>query len=123
MTNIGRSKAALRASAGLLVLMVGCGAAVVGVEQSAPTTGTSATTAMPSETLAPPPAPSGPTGGGGADGALRVVPVGGGGCVIGLNCGCIGRNCPPFFPQHHNSAPADGHPNNAPIAPRPSGGG
>src|ERR1700758_4461664 len=59
MTNIGKSAVALRASAGLFVLMVGCGAALGGVEQSAPTPGSSAALA-----------PSSP-------------------CFIGLNCGCI----------------------------------
>src|ERR1700731_2449130 len=118
MTNTVRWEIALRAGAGLFVLMVGYGAAFGGMEQSSPTPGASATSAIPSEIPLPPPAPGGPTGGGGA---LPVVPVGGGGCIPGLNCGCIGRNCPPF-PQPHHSAPANGQPNNAPAAPRPGGG-
>ncbi|OBF49499.1 hypothetical protein A5787_00690 [Mycobacterium sp. 852002-50816_SCH5313054-b] len=36
-----------------------------------------------------------PTGGGDGAGAIRVQPVGGGACIIGLNCGCIPhRTCP-----------------------------
>jgi hypothetical protein len=120
MTNIGRSEVALRASTGLFVVMVGCGAALGGVEQSAPTPGTSATSAMPSETPAPPPAPGGPTGGGGA---LPVLPATA--CIIGLNCGCVrGLTCPGAYPHHHG-ATTNGQPNYAPAAPRPgpSGGG
>jgi hypothetical protein len=80
MTNIGRSEVALRASAGLFVLMVGCGAALGGVEQNAPTPGTSATLA-----------PSSP-------------------CFIGLNCGCIHtcpNNVPQHHPAPDNDHPSD----------------
>ncbi|BBZ69497.1 hypothetical protein MPRS_05900 [Mycobacterium paraseoulense] len=54
--------------------------------------------------------PAPPTPGG----ALPVQPAGGGGCIIGLNCGCT-RNChkprprPPDVagdPQHAAPAPA-----------------
>jgi len=50
-----------------------------------------------------PPSPGGATGGGG--GALPVQPVGGGACIIGLNCGCI-RNitCPKPHPSHPDTA-------------------
>lgn len=53
-----------------------------------------------------------------ARGALPVQPVGGGGCIIGLNCGCI-RNV--TCPHPHARRPAvpdidtDQHP--APAAP------
>ena len=120
MRNIGRSKAALRASASLFVLMVGCGAAAVGAGASALAPDTTATNAMSGETPAPPPAPSGPTGGGGA---LPVLPATA--CVIGLNCGCVrGLTCPGTYPHHHG-ATTNGQPNYAPAAPRPgpSGGG
>jgi hypothetical protein len=63
-------------------------------------------------TPAPPPHPSATTGGG----ALPVVPVGGGGCIIGLNCGCV-HNC---SNQHRHPAPATVHPSDAPAG--PSGG-
>ncbi len=63
-------------------------------------------------TPAPPPHPSVTTG----RGALPVVPVGGGGCIIGLNCGCV-HNCPN---QHRHPAPAIVHPSDAPAGP---GGG
>jgi hypothetical protein len=116
MRNVGRS-VALRASAGLFVVMVGCGAAVVGAGASAPTPDTTATNAMSSAAPAPPPAPGGPTGGGGA---LPVRPATGG-CIIGLNCGCISRLCP--GPQPHHPGITNGQPNYAPVTPRPGGGG
>ncbi len=50
-------------------------------------------------------------------GALPVVPVGGGGCIIGLNCGCV-HNCPN---QHRHPAPATVQPPDTPPAP-PRGG-
>ncbi|BBY00808.1 hypothetical protein MSEO_13070 [Mycobacterium seoulense] len=65
-----------------------------------------ASTAASSSTVTPPPSPGG---------ALPVQPAGGGGCIIGLNCGCT-RNChqpprprPPAIagdPQHSAPAPA-----------------
>jgi hypothetical protein len=105
MTNIGRP-VALRASAGLFVLMVGCGAAVVGAGPSALVPDATATNAMAGEAPESPLAPRGPS------------------CIIGLNCGCIGANCPPY-PQHHHPAPANGHPTDAPTEPGPGpiGGG
>ncbi|WP_156746750.1 hypothetical protein [Mycobacterium sp. E2733] len=60
-------------------------------------------------TPAPPPAPGG---------ASPVQPAGGGGCIIGLNCGCT-RNChkprprppgPVGDPQHDAPAPVPQNP-------------
>ncbi|MGA7052412.1 MAG: hypothetical protein WBZ37_14290, partial [Mycobacterium sp.] len=86
MTKIGRSKVALRVSAGLFVLTVACGAALGGVAQRGPTPGTSATGAIPPETPVPPTTSSGPTAGG----ALIVAPAGAGmpswNCILGMNC-------------------------------------
>jgi hypothetical protein len=79
---------------------------------------TTATNAMSGETPAPPPAPSGITGGGGA---LPVLPATGG-CIIGLNCGCIGRLCPGPQPHHHPTL-TNGQPNYAPAVPRPGPSG
>jgi len=51
-----------------------------------------------------------------------VVPVGGGACIIGLNCGCIrGITCPGTV--HHPPAPASEHPPDAPAGPGPGPGG
>ena len=51
---------------------------------------------------APPPAPGTPGG------AFPAVPAGGGGCYIGLNCGCIPRiTCP--TPHRRPPAVAPGH--------------
>ena len=120
MTNVGRSEVALRACAGLFVVMVGCGAAVVGAGASAPAPDKTATNAMSSEAPAPPGNLGGPSGSGGA---LPVVPVGGGGCIPGLNCGCIrGITCPGTYPHHHPTV-TNGQPNGAPAAPHPGGGG
>ena len=122
MTNVGRSEVALRASAGLFVVMIGCGAAVVGAGASVLAPDTTATNAMSSEAPARPSNPGGPSGSGGA---LPVVPVGGGGCIPGLNCGCIrGITCPGTYPHHH-PAVTNGHPNDAPAGPGAgsSGGG
>ena len=120
MRNVGKSQVALRASAGLFVLMVGCGAAVVGAGASALAPDTTATNAMSSQAPAPPTNPGGPTGSGGA---LPVVPVGGGGCIPGLNCGCIrGITCPGTYPHHHPTV-TNGQSNGAPAAPHPGGGG
>jgi hypothetical protein len=53
-------------------------------------------------TPALPPAPGSPGG------AFPAVPAGGGGCYIGLNCGCIPRiTCP--TPHRHPPAVAPGH--------------
>jgi len=61
----------------------------------------------------PSPHPSGPTTGGGA---VPVVPVGGGACIIGLNCGCIrGITCPGTV--HHRPAPSNDHPHDPPAGP------
>jgi hypothetical protein len=88
----GRTAIALRGGAVVFVFAIGCGAGVGVVSQHE--TPVSAV----------------------ADGALPVVPVGGGGCIIGLNCGCV-HNCPN---QHRHPAPATVHPSDAPAGP---GGG
>jgi len=101
---------------GLSVLMVGCAAAVGAAQPSAPAP--AATSAFASAAQAPTPAPGGLTRGG----ALPVVPVGGGACIIGLNCGCIrGITCPGTV--HHPPAPANAHPPDAPAGPGPGPGG
>lgn len=65
-------------------------------------------TATPSVVTPAPPAPGG---------AVPVQPVGGGGCIIGLNCGCI-RNvtCPAPHPRRPN---ADNNQHSAPAPPNP----
>ncbi|WP_142404560.1 hypothetical protein [Mycobacterium shigaense] len=60
------------------------------------------------------PAPPAPGDGGGA---LPVKPVGGGGCVLGLNCGPIHPNPPPPPHRHPSPAPDPQHP--APGVPDP----
>ncbi|MGZ4529137.1 MAG: hypothetical protein ACXVYA_05770 [Mycobacterium sp.] len=93
-----RTAAALGASGAALVLAFGWAAGDAAAR-------TANTTSSSSVTPAPPPAPGG---------ALPVQPAGGGGCIIGLNCGCT-RNChkphprPPDVvgdPQHAAPAPA-----------------
>lgn len=101
MTRIGRPEVALRASAGLLVLMVGWGAVGAGAGELPPDT--AATNAIfsgaaPASLLAP----NGPS------------------CIIGLNCGCIG-SCGPS-PRPHR-APTNDHPPDASPAPRPAPSG
>jgi|SRR5271169_383555 len=120
MTNDGKRTIALRASAGLFVLMVGCGAAVA-ARPTAATPDTPATSASSSEMPLPPEDPGGLTGGG----ALPVVPArlaplpDPGGCIIGLNCGCIrGLTCPGTIPHHH-PAPTNGQPQDGPPPPAP----
>ena len=106
--NAGRTAIALRAGAGMFVL-VGCGAFAGGVSQSGAPTPTTATSALSSETQPPPHDSGGPTGGGGA---LPVRPIMG--CYLGLNCGCIrGITCPGTIPHHHHPAPTDGQPHDA----------
>jgi hypothetical protein len=112
-----RTVIALRAGAGLFVVLVGCGALLGGVSASgAPTPAMTATGVLSSETPVPPPAPSGPTAGG----ALPVVPVGGGACIIGLNCGCIPHHTCPT--PHARPAPTNDHPHVAPGGPAGGGG-
>jgi hypothetical protein len=115
--NKGRTAIALRGGAAVFVLAVGV------VSQSlANTPAAGAASAIASETQAPPKDPGGPGGGGGADGALPVVPAHGG-CIIGLNCGCIrGITCPGTV-QHRRPAPVNDHPHDAPAGPGPGGGG
>jgi hypothetical protein len=115
--NTGRTAIALRAGAGLFVLMVGCGAVAGGVSQSGAPTPTTATSALSSETPPPPKDPGDPTGGGGA---LPVRPII---CYAGLNCGCIrGITCPGTIPHHHHPAPTNDQPHDAP-GDAPAGGG
>lgn len=53
----------------------------------------------------------------GDGGALPVQPVGGGGCIIGMNCGCIPhRTCPTPHPRP-GSGGANQH--NPPAPPNP----
>jgi hypothetical protein len=101
MTSIGRSEVALRLGAGLSVLMVGWGAVGVGASELAPDT-TATIPMFSGEAPASVLAPKGPS------------------CIIGLNCGCI-HSCGPV--PHHNPAPANDHPPDAPAAPRPAPGG
>ncbi|MBI2696838.1 hypothetical protein [Mycobacterium nebraskense] len=85
-----------------------CGAAlVVAFGWSAGDATARAATAPSSSSVTPAPPPT-------PGGALPVQPAGGGGCIIGLNCGCT-RNChkphprPPDVagdPQHGAPAPA-----------------
>ncbi|MCV7092524.1 hypothetical protein [Mycobacterium interjectum] len=57
-----------------------------------------------------------PTGGDGG-GAITVQPVGGGACIIGLNCGCLPRRtCPTPHPRP-GTAGAEQH--NAPAPQNP----
>ncbi|OBI43853.1 hypothetical protein A5708_17895 [Mycobacterium colombiense] len=67
-----------------------------------------AATATPSVVTPAPPAPGG---------SVPVQPVGGGGCIIGLNCGCI-RNvtCPSPHPRRPN---VDNNQHAAPAPPNP----
>jgi hypothetical protein len=69
----------------------------------------------PSSSVVPAPPSPGDTGGGG--GALPVKPAGGGGCILGLNCGPIRPNPPPP-PHRQPSLPHDPqHPAPAPQNP------
>jgi hypothetical protein len=86
----GRTVIALRSGAAVFVLAVGCGAGVGVVSQHE----------TPLSVV--------------ADGALPVVPAGGGGCIIGLNCGCV-HNC---SPPHRPPAPATVRPSDPPAGPR-----
>ncbi|MEB4211496.1 hypothetical protein [Mycobacterium sp. 94-17] len=70
--------------------LCGCVAAFV-VAAGLSTAGAPAATASSSD------APSAPGG------AVRVQPAGGGGCIIGLNCGCVRKvTCPTPHPRHPN---------------------
>jgi hypothetical protein len=81
VTNKGRMAIALGSSAAALLLGLG-GAIGEGVATAAASS--------------PTPVPVLPNAAGGSDGgATPAHPLGGGGCVIGLNCGCIPRiTCP-----------------------------
>ncbi len=53
----------------------------------------------------------------GGGGAIPVQPVGGGACIIGLNCGCIPhRTCPT---PHPRPGTAGGNQHNAPAPQNP----
>ena len=89
----GRAALAVCGAVAVLAFPVGYSAD----DSQATTAAWSTATVMP----APPPTP-GDRGGG----ALPVQPVGGGGCYIGLNCGCIPRiTCPT---PHRRPPPAVG---------------
>jgi len=111
----GRTAITLGAGAGLLVLVLGCGAVAGGVSQSGAPTPTRATSALSSETPLPPNDPGGPTRGGSA---LPVRPIMG--CYLGLNCGCIrGITCPGTV-HHHRATPNNNNqPPDAPPPPAP----
>lgn len=120
MTNDGKRTIALRASAGLFVLTVACGVAVA-AQPIAATPDTLAAIASSNEMPLTPEDPGGLTSGG----ALPVVPArlaplpDPGGCISGLNCGCIrGLTCPGTIPHHHPTQ-ANGHPQDAPPPPAP----
>ncbi len=119
----GTTAIALRGAAAMFVFAVGCGAAV-GANRSAPTPDTPATSALSGEMHSPSNDPGGLTGGG----ALPVVPARlaplpqPGGCIIGLDCGCIrGVTCPGTV--HHRPAPPNDHASDAPAGPGPGPGG
>ncbi len=117
--NKGWNAIALHGGAAAFALALGYGA-VTGVVSA----GNSLTVAGPaprelsSETPTPGPAPGDRADGGGA---LPVVPVGGSGCISGLNCGCIRYVTCPGTVRHHHPAPANDHPPDAP-GPGPGGG-
>ncbi|MCK8646559.1 hypothetical protein [Mycobacterium colombiense] len=92
--------------AGARAALFGCVTAVV--LAAGPSFGGAPAAATPSVVTPAPPVPGG---------AVPVQPVGGGGCIIGLNCGCI-RNvtCPSTRPRHpgvnnnQHAAPAPPNP-------------
>jgi len=97
---MGRTAAGVCGGAALLLAV---GFAVTGVHE--PTGGATA----PSSSVAP-----AADGGGGA---ISVQPVGGGACIIGLNCGCIPhRTCPT---PHARPGTAGANQHNAPEPPNP----
>jgi hypothetical protein len=89
----GRTVAALCGGAAVLALALGG----VGGDDGKPL----ARAAAPSSSVVPVPPSPGDTAGGGA---LPVKPAGGGGCILGLNCGPIHANPPPP-PSRHPSLP------------------
>lgn len=92
-----RTRAALCGCVSALVVAMGF------TSGAAPATGAS------SSVVTPPPAPGG---------ALPVHPVGGGGgCIIGLNCGCARNATCPSSPPRRPSADKSQHA--APAAPNP----
>jgi hypothetical protein len=104
-------------TAGVAAVAVALGLGVAGVVPAGYSS-TVAGSARPAPT--PAPAPGDRAGGGGA---LPVVPVGGSGCIAGLNCGCIRYiTCPGTV--RHRPAPAtvNNRPPDAPGAADPGGG-
>ena len=92
----GRTTIALCGAAATLAFAVGYGPG------EDPASTSSASSSSVTVTRAPPPAP------GTLGDAFPAVPAGGGGCYIGLNCGCIPRiTCP--TPHRRPPAVAPGH--------------
>ncbi|ORW97710.1 hypothetical protein AWB92_03405 [Mycobacterium sp. IEC1808] len=93
MTNrVRRTAAAICAGAGV-VLAVGLGVTGAGESPGGATAQSSIVVPAPGD----------------GGGAIPVQPVGGGACVIGLNCGCIPhRTCPTPHP-HPGTAGANQH--------------
>ncbi|OSC25408.1 hypothetical protein B8W69_19160 [Mycobacterium vulneris] len=94
-------------SAKACAALFGCVTAVV-LAAGLSSGGAPAATATPSVVTPAPPAPGG---------AVPVQPVGGGGCIIGLNCGCIRKvTCPsphprrPSVDSNQHAAPAPANP-------------
>jgi hypothetical protein len=115
--NQGRTAIALRGGVTVFVLVVGCGAlpGVMSTSSASPTP-TTTSSAVSREAAAPSGDPGGPSGG-----ALPVAPAHGG-CIIGLNCGCIrGFTCPGTI-LHHRPAPTNDRPHGAPGGPAGGGG-
>jgi hypothetical protein len=112
MNRRARMAAAWCGGAAVVALALGCGVDRAGASLSSANN--------PSSTVlgAPSPTTSGGATGGSGGGALPVQPVGGGACIIGLNCGCIrGITCPGTIPHHHPAPTNDHQP--APGAPSP----
>lgn len=67
----------------------------------------------PNSAMSAPPQPAATDGGG----AIIVQPVGGGACIIGLNCGCLPRRTCPTPHAHPANPGANQH--NAPAPQNP----
>lgn len=111
--NKGWTAVALRAGTAAIALAAGFGA-VVGVQMD-----TNGTRVLSGEAPELSPVPGDRAEGGGA---LPVVPVGGGACISGLNCGCIRYITCPGTIRHHRPAPVNDHPPDPPAAPAPGHG-
>src|SRR5271156_3627635 len=113
MNRRARMAAAWCGGAAVVALALGCGVDRAGASLSSANNPSSTVLGAPSPTTS-----GGATGGSGGGGALPVQPVGGGACIIGLNCGCIRAiPCPVTTPHHHPAATNDHQP--APGAPSP----